>query len=189
MESCVHVRLFTDRLEVSSPGSWLGRTIDPGVECPLSSLSGHSIKRNFRLAHDLSWIKLVEGEGTGIPTAINDCEYMKNPAPTMVQESGFVTVTLRQRPTMEKPEESFGRNAENLENVDSGRPNSENAWASSHLESRDAGIPGSIGLWGAPACGKTTFLAALYTAVSRSSQDLNIFGVDDMSTEFMVEST
>jgi hypothetical protein len=46
----------------------------------------------------------------------------------------------------------------------------------------------SIGLWGATQCGKTTFLAALYIAVNRSSQDLNIFGADEESTEFMVES-
>jgi hypothetical protein len=44
-------------------------------------------------------------------------------------------------------------------------------------------------MWGAVGCGKTTFLAALYIAVNRSSgQDLNIFGVDDTSTEFMVDS-
>jgi hypothetical protein len=43
-------------------------------------------------------------------------------------------------------------------------------------------------MWGAVGCGKTTFLAALYIAVNRSEQDLNIFGVDDTSTEFMVES-
>ena len=48
--------------------------------------------------------------------------------------------------------------------------------------------PRSVGLWGAPSCGKTTFLAALYVAVNRASQDLNIFGVDDNSTEFMVDS-
>jgi hypothetical protein len=48
--------------------------------------------------------------------------------------------------------------------------------------------PRSVGLWGAPGCGKTTFLAALYVAVNRASQDLNIFGVDDDSTEFMVDS-
>ena len=45
----------------------------------------------------------------------------------------------------------------------------------------------SIGMWGAPACGKTTFLAALFIAVSRASEDLNIFGVDDLSTDFLVE--
>ena len=50
------------------------------------------------------------------------------------------------------------------------------------------GAPRSIGLWGATACGKTTFLAALYVAVNRSVQDMNIFGVNDTSTEFMISS-
>ena len=49
--------------------------------------------------------------------------------------------------------------------------------------------PRSIGLWGAPSSGKTTFLAALYIAVNRSEQSLNIFGVNEDSTEFMVQST
>lgn len=57
--------------------------------------------------------------------------------------------------------------------------------ASSGRRSR---APRSIGLWGATGCGKTTFLAALYIAVNRSDEDLNIFGVDDTSTEFMVSS-
>jgi hypothetical protein len=51
--------------------------------------------------------------------------------------------------------------------------------------------PKSIGLWGAPSSGKTTFLAALYIAVNRAAQKLrlNIFGVNEESTEFMVQST
>ena len=49
---------------------------------------------------------------------------------------------------------------------------------------------GRIGLWGAPGCGKTTFLAALNIAVSRSAtQELMIFGVDDASTDFLVDNT
>lgn len=49
---------------------------------------------------------------------------------------------------------------------------------------------GRIGLWGAPACGKTTFLAALNIAVSQAaSQDLMIYGVDDASTDFLVDNT
>lgn len=47
----------------------------------------------------------------------------------------------------------------------------------------------SIGLWGAPQSGKTTFLAALYIAVNRSALDLRIFGVNDESTEFLIENT
>ena len=56
------------------------------------------------------------------------------------------------------------------------------------LSLRSRAASGDVGLWGAPGSGKTTFLAALYIAVARSSQDMNIFGADDKSTEFMVES-
>lgn len=49
---------------------------------------------------------------------------------------------------------------------------------------------GRIGLWGAPGSGKTTFLAALQIAVNRSQdRNLMIFGVDDSSTDFLVENT
>ncbi|SFQ09502.1 NB-ARC domain-containing protein [Actinomadura madurae] len=94
---CVHVRLFPERLEVTSPGEWLGRSLKDGVEYSLSALESHSIKRNFRLAHVLSWIRLVEGEGSGIPSALKDCRSVRAPEPTVVQNQGFVTVTLRRR--------------------------------------------------------------------------------------------
>jgi hypothetical protein len=49
---------------------------------------------------------------------------------------------------------------------------------------------GRVGLWGAPGSGKTTFLAALNIAVNRArNQDLMIFGVDDVSTDFLVQNT
>jgi hypothetical protein len=46
-----------------------------------------------------------------------------------------------------------------------------------------------IGLWGAPTSGKSTFLAALSIAVSKSAQDLLIYGATDESTEFLVQNT
>jgi hypothetical protein len=46
-----------------------------------------------------------------------------------------------------------------------------------------------IGLWGAPSSGKSTFLAALNVATMRSEQDLMMFGVDEDSTEFLVNNT
>jgi hypothetical protein len=50
--------------------------------------------------------------------------------------------------------------------------------------------PRNIGLWGAPYSGKTTFLAALYIAVNRlTSSNMNIIGVDDDSTDFLIDST
>jgi predicted HTH transcriptional regulator len=97
-ESCAHVRLFSNRLEVSSPGTWLSRTLLAGPEYELAELEGQSIKRNFHLAHILSWTRLVEGEGSGIPSAIYDCQADESPAPTVRQEQGFVTVTLFKKP-------------------------------------------------------------------------------------------
>lgn len=94
-DKCVHVRLFPERLEVSSPGDWLGGDLTDGVEHNLADLAGQSIKRNFRLAHILSWIRLVEGEGSGIPAALHDCRAANSPEPTVMQAQGFVTVTLR----------------------------------------------------------------------------------------------
>ena len=109
MDSCVHVRLFADRLEVSSPGVWFSRDLASGVTYELSALSGHSRKRNFRLAYDLSLIKLVESEGTGIPTAIRDCEVMQSPVPTVVQDDGFVTVVLYRRRLQVEENDSSGK--------------------------------------------------------------------------------
>lgn len=49
---------------------------------------------------------------------------------------------------------------------------------------------GKIGLWGAPTCGKTTFLAALSIAATRKrEQRIRLFGADDQSTDFLVKQT
>jgi len=112
-QACVHVRIFPDRLEVSSPGIWLGRHLKGGEKYQLGDLAGQSIKRNFKLAHVLSWIRLVEGEGSGVPSAIRDCIDTHSPPPTVVQEQNFVTVTLypsSQRPSLLWPREIPFRN-------------------------------------------------------------------------------
>jgi hypothetical protein len=46
----------------------------------------------------------------------------------------------------------------------------------------------TIGLWGAPGSGKTTFLAALYTAMARSRLDISIVGSDEESTDFLIKN-
>ena len=92
---CVHVRLFDDRLEVSSPGGWPERTLQPEVQYDLASFEGQSIKPNFRLASLVSMISLVEGEGSGIPTAVRACSEVSAPKPMVTHDGSFVTVTLR----------------------------------------------------------------------------------------------
>ncbi|WP_219666706.1 tetratricopeptide repeat protein [Streptomyces bambusae] len=93
-DACVHVRLFEDRLEISSPGGWYGREVGTGP-MDLGALEGQSTKRNFQLARLLSWTRLVEGEGSGIPTALADCADTGAGRPSVVEEGGFVTVTVR----------------------------------------------------------------------------------------------
>ncbi|SMC72252.1 Predicted transcriptional regulator containing an HTH domain and an uncharacterized domain shared with the mammalian protein Schlafen [Kibdelosporangium aridum] len=92
--SCVHVRVFDDRVEISSPGDWLGHDIPVGEPHELTEFNGQSKKRNYRLAHILSWVRLVEGEGSGIPTALQDCRTTGSPVPTVLRESDFITVTV-----------------------------------------------------------------------------------------------
>lgn len=96
-DGLVHVRLFPDRLEISSPGDWYGRSIGEDRKYTLDDLRSQSIRRNFTLAQCLSWIKLVEGEGSGIPAAIADCISEKVPIPTVAKETGFVTVVVLPR--------------------------------------------------------------------------------------------
>ncbi|MCE7003959.1 tetratricopeptide repeat protein [Kibdelosporangium philippinense] len=92
--SCVHVRVFDDRVEISSPGDWLGHDIPIGEPHELTEFDGQSKKRNYRLAHVLSWVRLVEGEGSGIPSALRDCRTTGSPIPTVLREQDFITVTV-----------------------------------------------------------------------------------------------
>lgn len=99
----VHVRLFGDRLEISSPGDWEGRDLPPGTEQSLSALAGESRHRNFRVAGTLSWTGLVEGEGSGIPSTIADCARLGAPEPVVTHADGFVRVVLRPAGTRGEP--------------------------------------------------------------------------------------
>jgi hypothetical protein len=89
----IHIRAFSDRIEVVSPGSWsAGKKLS---EMPIGlSSEGESVKRNFRLVQAISAIKLVEGEGSGIPTGLRDCSESDAPEPTVAEKDGCVVVTV-----------------------------------------------------------------------------------------------
>jgi tetratricopeptide (TPR) repeat protein len=90
----VHITLFSDRIEIKSPGNWFDVPMIDGEVRPLDALESPSIKRNTTLAYVLSWAFFVEGEGSGIPKAIEDCKIMDAPIPNVIQKNGFVTVTI-----------------------------------------------------------------------------------------------
>ncbi|MFF5219103.1 HEAT repeat domain-containing protein [Micromonospora sp. NPDC000442] len=94
---CVHVRVFDDRVEIVNPGSWHGPQLPDGEAVPISHLRSESDRRNFHFARVLTWMRLVEGEGSGIPRAVGECQRIGAPEPTVVQTGDCVMVTIYPR--------------------------------------------------------------------------------------------
>ncbi|WP_433064097.1 caspase, EACC1-associated type [Dactylosporangium sp. CS-033363] len=92
--ACVHVQMREDRLRVMSPGTWAGGPLPEGETVPLASLQTESHKRNFRLASILTWMRVVEGEGSGIPRSLLDCQRIGAPIPQVTQSHGMLIVEI-----------------------------------------------------------------------------------------------
>jgi len=88
----VQVNIFTDRIEVVSPGGVL-----PGVE--LRDFRGYA-RRNPNLAFILSWMRVVESWGTGLARMRDEMAKVGLPDPAFTTNDFSVTVTL------------YGRNAQ-----------------------------------------------------------------------------
>lgn len=97
-ESCVQIHAFDDRIEIISPGKWGGAPITESGEHPIGQLERRSQKRNFRLAQTLTWSKLVEGVGAGVPRSIADCESTGAPEPVVATDERMVQVTIFPKP-------------------------------------------------------------------------------------------
>lgn len=90
----VHVKIFSDRVEVLSPGEWNANGRIILEECSLATLQSESITKNERLAAALRWIRFVETQGSGIPNALADCRESQSPYPRVASVDGFVRVTV-----------------------------------------------------------------------------------------------
>jgi tetratricopeptide (TPR) repeat protein len=102
-----HVRVFSDRIEIASPGVWCARPITDGEVFELGALESESAARNERLAAALRRIRLVETGGTGIPNALSDCRERGARPPIALSRDGAVTVTIFPRSNWSKA--SFDR--------------------------------------------------------------------------------
>ena len=96
-ESCVQIHAYSDRIEIINPGQWAGSSIIDESEIPLGQLERQSWRPNFRLARILTWSKLVEGVGAGLPRAVADCRAIGAPEPTVMNDDRTVTVTIYPR--------------------------------------------------------------------------------------------
>ncbi|WP_369148963.1 caspase family protein [Streptomyces sp. R44] len=94
-DACVAVHVYDDRVEVISPGAWGGgdRPVPDGLQ-RLGMLESHSQPHNFRLARVLTWAKLVESVGAGLPRSVADCRAVGAPEPVVRLRHGMVAVTL-----------------------------------------------------------------------------------------------
>ena len=63
----------------------------------LGQLARQSRRLNFRLAQLLTWSKLVEGVGAGVPRAVADCKAARAPEPSVRTDDRTVTVTIYPR--------------------------------------------------------------------------------------------
>ncbi|WP_039937253.1 caspase, EACC1-associated type [Streptomyces himastatinicus] len=94
-DACVSVHVYDDRIEVISPGTWGGGDHPvPDGQQRLGVLERQSQPRNFRLARVLSWAKLVESVGAGLPRSVADCRTVGAPEPVVRIRHGMVTVTV-----------------------------------------------------------------------------------------------
>jgi len=85
--------IFEDRIEIWSPGVWFSGSVPP-QESALADHFRGSVKRNPTLARALSYIRLFEGEGSGLQVAVAESVDGGAKPPTVRQQDGFVIVTL-----------------------------------------------------------------------------------------------
>jgi len=107
IQRMVYIRIYSNRIEVSSPGNWFPRPLNEGESVNLSDLKSESIQRNFNLAHAIASINLVEAEGSGINTAILDCAENRAEMPTVMQKDGYTVVTVFPNSEENKVSNSF----------------------------------------------------------------------------------
>lgn len=93
----VQVRLFSDRIEIGSPGAWYGKPLINESEYNLKDLSSESKLRNPSLAQAIFNIKAFEGRGQGIPASVDDCKEVGAPIPLVTERDGYVVVKVFSR--------------------------------------------------------------------------------------------
>lgn len=91
-ESCIQVAVYSDRLEVTSPGGlYNGLTFEEAMQ-------GHSKIRNRAIANILNQIGLVEAWGTGLRRIKSGAAEYGLPEPEFVETSEMFRVNLFRKP-------------------------------------------------------------------------------------------
>jgi predicted HTH transcriptional regulator len=88
----IFVALFSDRLEISSPGTW-----PPGFSRE-DFESGVSLRRNKAVSRVLMRLRVIEGYGSGYDRVIAACRDQGYPEPEWIENGPQIKVVLRPHP-------------------------------------------------------------------------------------------
>jgi predicted HTH transcriptional regulator len=91
------VALFSDRLEISSPGTW-----PPGFSRE-DFESGMSLRRNKAISRVLTRLEIIEGYGSGFDRITAECRAGGYPQPEWVENGPQIKVVLRPHPSSDPP--------------------------------------------------------------------------------------
>jgi ATP-dependent DNA helicase RecG len=89
----IFVALFSDRLEISSPGTW-----PPGFSRE-DFESGVSLRRNKAISRVLMRLDVIEGYGSGYDRIVAACRDGGYPEPEWIENGPQIKVVLRPHPT------------------------------------------------------------------------------------------
>jgi len=88
----IFLALFSDRLEISSPGTW-----PPGFSRE-DFESGVSLRRNKAISRVLTRLEIIEGYGSGFDRITTACQADGYPQPEWIENGPQIKVVLRPHP-------------------------------------------------------------------------------------------
>ncbi len=90
----IHVAIFDDRLEVTSPGMLLNTVSLKKI------VEGYSKLRNPAIASAFAYMKIIEKWGTGIPKVLRECREYGLPEPELIDFDGDFRVNMFRKTTV-----------------------------------------------------------------------------------------
>jgi ATP-dependent DNA helicase RecG len=98
----IFVAIFSDRLEISSPGTW-----PPGFSRE-DFESGVSLRRNKAISRVLMRLSVIEGYGSGYDRVLAACRDEGYPEPEWIENGPQIKVVLRPHPGSDMPARPVG---------------------------------------------------------------------------------
>jgi len=94
LDKQVYVTLYKNRIEIKNPGNWNNDHFNMDKPQKITRLISNSISKNMPLSKAISKLNLVEMEGSGLVTSIEDCRDRNANIPIVELKDGYVITTI-----------------------------------------------------------------------------------------------